>query len=213
MREQGLIVANGGSDKVTAGALLLFGKRTQDFFPHAVVSLTEPGKKRQIYEGGQPHRPAPPQGYGRRGRFAACQARERPDLILCDVQMPKLDGFEVARQVRRDPQLSNMSLVAVTASVMQGDLEKVMSAGFNGYITKPIVPEEFVIRAEEFLRVDLRSGATQRTSPAIRGEMKRSTCAAAIVSHEILSQMRSTLIAAVFAAALGGVERGCGYGL
>jgi hypothetical protein len=51
MREQGLIVANSGSDQVTSGALLLFGKRTQDFFPHAVVSLTEGGKKRQIYEG------------------------------------------------------------------------------------------------------------------------------------------------------------------
>jgi hypothetical protein len=51
MREQGLIVATSGSDKVTAGALLLFGKRTQDFFPHAVVALTEKGKKREIYEG------------------------------------------------------------------------------------------------------------------------------------------------------------------
>ncbi len=51
MREQGLIVPNSGNDKVTAGALLLFGKRTQDFFPHAVVALTEAGKKREIYEG------------------------------------------------------------------------------------------------------------------------------------------------------------------
>lgn len=51
MREQGLIVPNSVGDKVTAGALLLFGKRTQGFFPHAVVSLTESGKKREIYEG------------------------------------------------------------------------------------------------------------------------------------------------------------------
>lgn len=51
MREQGLVVPDSGSDKVTAGALLLFGKRTQDFFPHAVVSLTEAGKKREIYDG------------------------------------------------------------------------------------------------------------------------------------------------------------------
>jgi hypothetical protein len=51
MREQGLIVHNSGSDQITAGALLLFGKLTQDFFPYAVVSLTEAGKKRQIYEG------------------------------------------------------------------------------------------------------------------------------------------------------------------
>ena len=86
--------------------------------------------------------------------------RETSNLILCDLQMPKLDGFEVARQIRREPQLSEVSLVAVTASAMQGDLEKVMAAGFNGYVTKPIVPGEFVSRAEEFLKVELRSGAT-----------------------------------------------------
>jgi hypothetical protein len=51
MREQGLIVPNSSNDMITAGALLLFGKRTQDLFPHAVVSLTEAGKKREIYEG------------------------------------------------------------------------------------------------------------------------------------------------------------------
>ena len=51
MREQGLITPALGSDRVTAGALLLFGKRTQDFFPHAVVALTDRGKKREIYEG------------------------------------------------------------------------------------------------------------------------------------------------------------------
>jgi hypothetical protein len=51
MREQGLVVSHSGGDSITAGALLLFGKRTQDFFPHAVVALTEAGKKRVIYEG------------------------------------------------------------------------------------------------------------------------------------------------------------------
>jgi|SRR5215472_1928688 len=51
MREQGLIVSDGGFDSVTAGALLLFGIRPQRFFPHAVVSITEAGKKREIYDG------------------------------------------------------------------------------------------------------------------------------------------------------------------
>jgi SIR2-like domain len=51
MREQGLVVPNENGDSVTAGALLLFGRRTQEFFPHAVVSLTEAGKKREIYDG------------------------------------------------------------------------------------------------------------------------------------------------------------------
>ncbi len=51
MREQRLIIPDAGVDRVTAGALLLFGKRTQEFFPHAVISVTEAGKKREIYEG------------------------------------------------------------------------------------------------------------------------------------------------------------------
>ncbi|MBZ5490323.1 MAG: SIR2 family protein [Acidobacteriia bacterium] len=51
MREQGLVVPDENGDRVTAGALLLFGRRTQEFFPHAVVSLTEAGKKREIYDG------------------------------------------------------------------------------------------------------------------------------------------------------------------
>lgn len=51
MREQGLVVHSNGTDNVTAGAILLFGKRTQDFFQHSVVTLTEAGKKREIYEG------------------------------------------------------------------------------------------------------------------------------------------------------------------
>jgi CheY-like chemotaxis protein len=81
---------------------------------------------------------------------------EKPDLILCDRQMPKLDGFEVVRQIRGDPQLSNVPIVAVTAYAMGGYREKVMAAGFNGYITKPIIPEEFVTRAEGFLNAGLR---------------------------------------------------------
>jgi len=51
MREQGLIIPDSKADKITAGALLLFGKRPQGFFPHAVVSLTDAGKKREIYDG------------------------------------------------------------------------------------------------------------------------------------------------------------------
>ena len=51
MREQGLVVSDGQTDSITAGALLLFGNNTQHFFPHAVVSVTEAGKKREIYDG------------------------------------------------------------------------------------------------------------------------------------------------------------------
>jgi CheY-like chemotaxis protein len=77
--------------------------------------------------------------------------RERPDLVLCDLQVPGIDGYGVARQVRIDPQLQNLPLVAVTASAMPSDRDKVLAAGFDGYISKPIAPEDFVSQIESFL--------------------------------------------------------------
>ena len=89
--------------------------------------------------------------------------REKPDLILCDLQLPGMDGFEVARCLRDDPQLSKIPVVAVTACAMDDDRAKVMAAGFEGYITKPIVPEDFVSQAERFLSEDLRSRSAPPT--------------------------------------------------
>ncbi|RJR36856.1 MAG: response regulator [Deltaproteobacteria bacterium] len=84
--------------------------------------------------------------------------REKLDLIICDVQMPGVDGYEVARQLKRDPMLHRIPLLAVTALAMVGDREKVLSAGFDGYIDKPIVPEKFVKQIEAFMeRPDDRS--------------------------------------------------------
>jgi CheY-like chemotaxis protein len=77
--------------------------------------------------------------------------QERPDLILCDLQMPGMDGYEVARRLRLDPDLKMVPLVAVTAYAMAGDRERVLSAGFNGYISKPINPEYFLGQVEAFL--------------------------------------------------------------
>ena len=71
------------------------------------------------------------------------QALERlkestPDLILLDIQMPVLDGYAVVRQVRQTPHLANLTVLALTAYAMQGDREKVLQSGFDGYLTKPI---------------------------------------------------------------------------
>jgi two-component system cell cycle response regulator len=76
--------------------------------------------------------------------------RERPDLILCDIDMPKLDGYGVARELKGDPMLRRTPLIAVTALAMVGDREKVLSAGFDGYIGKPIDPTTFVREVEAF---------------------------------------------------------------
>jgi CheY-like chemotaxis protein len=80
--------------------------------------------------------------------------RERPDLIICDMQLPIMDGYEVARWLKSHPDLRAIPLVAVTALAMMGDRDKVLAAGFDGYIAKPITPETFVGEVERFLQHD-----------------------------------------------------------
>ena len=89
---------------------------------------------------------------GREGVRIARQAS--PDLVLCDLQMPVLDGYGVLSQIRSDPKLRDTRVVAVTAFSMSGDRSKVFSAGFDGYIAKPIDPERFVAQVESRFRVE-----------------------------------------------------------
>ncbi len=86
---------------------------------------------------------------GRRGLEAA--RREHPDLIICDVQLPEMDGYEVARWLKSDAELRHVPLVAVTALAMVGDRDRVLAVGFDGYLTKPINPETFVRQIEIYL--------------------------------------------------------------
>jgi CheY-like chemotaxis protein len=73
------------------------------------------------------------------GRDAVNRVRESsPDLVLVDIQMPRLDGYGVLRELRADPRLSELRVVALTAFAMQGDSDRARDAGFNGYITKPV---------------------------------------------------------------------------
>jgi CheY-like chemotaxis protein len=74
----------------------------------------------------------------------------RPDLILLDIRMPRMDGYEVAARIRRAG-LEGTKVVAVTASAMVGDRERIAAAGFDGYIQKPIDPETFIADVERFL--------------------------------------------------------------
>ncbi|KAB8042793.1 EAL domain-containing protein [Janthinobacterium aquaticum] len=76
---------------------------------------------------------------------------ELPDLIICDVHLPKLDGYGVVAELKKDPALRNIPALAVTALAMVGDRERLLEAGFNGYIGKPIEPDLFVTELESFL--------------------------------------------------------------
>lgn len=86
--------------------------------------------------------------------------REQPDLIICDVQLPQMDGYKVAQWLKSHPHLRTIPLIAVTALAMVGDRDKLLAAGFDGYITKPISPETFVTEVEGFLHFQPRPLST-----------------------------------------------------
>jgi two-component system cell cycle response regulator len=92
--------------------------------------------------------------------------RKEADLILCDIQLPKIGGMEIASRIRSDVAFDGIPLVAVTALAMVGDRETIMSAGFDGYITKPIEPTSFVQQVEALLPLEKRGSTPGRVSAA-----------------------------------------------
>lgn len=76
---------------------------------------------------------------------------QAPDLILLDIQLPGMDGYEIARHLRSNPGLQRVPIVAVTSYAMVGDREKALAAGCDGYIEKPINPETFITQMEAHL--------------------------------------------------------------
>jgi CheY-like chemotaxis protein len=77
------------------------------------------------------------------------------DLVLLDIRMPGMDGYDVAARLRREKQLEKTRIVALTASAMVGDRERIDAAGFDGYIQKPIDPETFIDQIKEFFPEEL----------------------------------------------------------
>ena len=92
--------------------------------------------------------------------------RVSPDLVICDIHLPEMDGYQVAQHLKSDPACRDIPIVAVTALAMVGDHDKVLKAGFNGYITKPINPEIFMSQIEVFLRPEQR----MHTRPKIEAD-------------------------------------------
>ena len=79
-------------------------------------------------------------------------AIEKPDLILMDIQLPLLDGYEATKQIKANEEIRNIPIIAITSYAMVGDREKTLKAGCNGYIEKPINPETFLPEIEQYLK-------------------------------------------------------------
>lgn len=77
---------------------------------------------------------------------------EKPDLILLDISIPKIDGYEVAKRLKGLEEFRDIPIVALTAHAMKGDREKVLIAGFEGYISKPINVRELPEQVKSYIR-------------------------------------------------------------
>ncbi len=79
-------------------------------------------------------------------------ARELPDIILMDIHLPGEDGLTVTRKIRADARTAPVIIVALTAHAMAGDREKILGAGCDGYIPKPIDPQRLATEVERYLQ-------------------------------------------------------------
>ncbi|TMK31136.1 MAG: response regulator [Alphaproteobacteria bacterium] len=81
----------------------------------------------------------------------AAAEREKPDLILMDIQLPGIDGYEATRRIRGIPALAKVPIIAVTSYALSGDEAKTRAAGCDGYVAKPFSPRQLLAKVREFL--------------------------------------------------------------
>jgi two-component system, cell cycle response regulator DivK len=90
------------------------------------------------------------------GEAIALATADGPDLVLMDVQLPDVDGVNALRRLRSDPRTASIPVLAVTAQAMQGDRERFLEAGFDGYLSKPVNVRELI--GEVAYHCDARAG-------------------------------------------------------
>jgi two-component system cell cycle response regulator DivK len=76
---------------------------------------------------------------------------QRPDLILMDIHLPVMDGYEAARRVRSNPEMKAVPIIAMTAYALAGDEAKTLAAGCDAYVTKPYSPRALLAKVREYL--------------------------------------------------------------
>jgi len=81
----------------------------------------------------------------------AAAERERPDVILMDVQLPRMSGYDAARALKSNPELRHIPIIAVTSYALSGDQQKVREAGCDDYVTKPFKPRLLLEKVEKLL--------------------------------------------------------------
>jgi len=81
----------------------------------------------------------------------AMASAEKPDLILMDIQLPQIDGYEATRRIKADPALRHIPIVAVTSYALSGDEEKTRAAGCDAYVAKPFSPRQLLAKVRELL--------------------------------------------------------------
>src|SRR5574341_1918155 len=94
---------------------------------------------------------------GRKGLEAA--RAHRPNFVITDLSMPDMDGWEMLYELRRDPAMSALPVIALTAHAMDGIKERVEKVGFTAYIAKPLSPDKFVQQVIEIIKGDGALGA------------------------------------------------------
>ena len=81
----------------------------------------------------------------------AAAKEQRPDLILMDIQLPLMDGYEATRRIKADPDLKNIPVIVVTSYALSGYDGKAHAAGCDAYVTKPYSPRQLLAKIKEFL--------------------------------------------------------------
>jgi two-component system, cell cycle response regulator DivK len=84
------------------------------------------------------------------GRVVELVIEHRPDLVLMDIQLPDIDGVEALDRLRRDERTASVPVLALTAQAMEGDRERFLAAGFDGYLSKPVNIAEFVATVKRY---------------------------------------------------------------
>jgi CheY-like chemotaxis protein len=114
--------------------------------------------------------------------------KQNPDLIFMDLKMPVLDGFEATKRIKSDDKIKNIPVVALSASVMEGDLTKIKKIGFDGFVMKPAQMNDILEEASKFIKF------TKKKAEETTAREVQESRSSGGVSQEIISQLENEIL-------------------